>query len=212
MSSSRGMTKLPSVMSALGQVVPDVRLRYESLDGKHTSAWKVTVRSVNATSCKEASRAKAHHQIVRCRELGRRLADYHPSRTTKHIARTCNCFSLAVDDGGARVPTSDQQKRRRCVGGRSNKSTPHSQKKHPESERFGVERGSRKQKRVCESGSIKKGPRAAIGKKRADGQKVFTRKPSSRQGPYQRSRTGLLAKLDMRFCCRGGLVRQMVMV
>jgi hypothetical protein len=105
MSSSRGMTKLPSVMSALGQVVPDVRLRYESLDGKHTSAWKVTVRSVNATSCKEASRAKAHHQIVRCRE-------YHPSRTTKHIARTCNCFSLAVDDGGARVPTSDQQKRR----------------------------------------------------------------------------------------------------
>jgi hypothetical protein len=171
MSSSRGMTKLPSVMSALGQVVPDVRLRYESLDGQHTSAWKVAVQSVNVTSCKEASRAKAHHQIVRFRKTGRRWTDYHPSKTTKHIARTCNCFSLAVDDGGARVPTSDQQKRRRCVGGRSNKSTHSSQKRHPESERFVWREAQGNKKGFASQDRLEKGPRAAIGKKRADGQK-----------------------------------------
>jgi hypothetical protein len=64
------MTKLPSVMSALGQVVPDVRLRYESLDGS-TRVSKVAVQSVNATSRKEASRVIIRKSMTPNRAISR---------------------------------------------------------------------------------------------------------------------------------------------
>jgi hypothetical protein len=76
-----------------------------------------------------------------------------------------------TSDGGARVPTSDQQKRRRCVGGRSNKSTHSSQKRHPESERFVWREAQGNKKGFASQDRLEKGPRAAIGKKRADGQR-----------------------------------------
>ena len=45
-----------------------------------------------------------------------------------------------------------------------------------------------------------KGARAIIGKKKADGRKVFVRQPPSRQGPFKQQNERL-AKLDLR-CAR----------
>ena len=72
------------------------------------------------------------------------------------------------DEGGARVPTSDQQSK--CVRGRSNSTAKQQQKKHPQLEKGCVERKEAQGKRVA-SQDAKKGARAAIGKKRVDGQK-----------------------------------------
>jgi hypothetical protein len=165
------MTKLPSVMSTLGQVVPDVRLRYESLDGKHTSAWKVTVRSVNATSCKEASRAKAHHQIVRFREVGRQLADYHPSKTRRYIARTCTASLFrSMMEGHASPRLISKREEGVWVDDQTNQH--HTAKRSIPSRRDSVWREAQGNKKgFASQDRLEKGPRAAIGKKRADGQK-----------------------------------------
>jgi hypothetical protein len=95
------------------------------------------------------------------------------------------------------------------VGGRSNKST-HCKPK--EASRVGEIRCGERLKETkkglrLSQDRLEKGPRAAIGKKRADGQKCSHVSLLLGRGPIEAAEQ-LLVKVDMRFCCRGGLGEQ----
>jgi hypothetical protein len=102
-----------------------------------------------------------------------------------------------ISEGGARVPTSDQQREGVCV---DDQTKQHTAKAAPCVDK---ECGERLREKGYESGRSGKGARTAIGKTRADGQKCSrVSLLLGRAGHIFKQQNKRLVKLDMAiFCC-----------
>ena len=113
MSIYTGMTKLPSVKSTLGQVVPDMRLRYESLDGEHTSA-KGSCQKCERNILQRSKYSQYTQKYVSqsCDGDTQRGIDSRGQTNKPRADSQLLLLCKEINDGGARVPTSDQQSKR----------------------------------------------------------------------------------------------------